>query len=374
MVRFQEMMGKQLPEEPADGRFNGVGGKVEVACRRTIPMSMETVDMEKVPGTISSIELKDSEAPLLLSIWAQKALGLVIDVEANTAYSKKLDLELRLVQYKGLPAIRLMPGIEEADSVAMMASSHIDLEELDGITPEETVIYEAEIEDQVGDEDEAEDEWKKLGSERHLPIQEGEVKILNKGKKKELGERLQDMEKEDSALWSTLGSTVRRPRKLLPRGCKTFLMEIFAGAATLSCLAAQMGLDISRPVDINYYPEYDLLKKENRDKIWSQVEKDDPFLITLAPVCGPWSMWQNYNLSLGGETEEKIYQQRKEWYPVVCWMIDLAKSRLEKGREVLMENPWGSLMWSLKCVEKLLATNPTNVYTGEPLEVQRIDQ
>ena len=374
MVRFQELMGKQLPEEPADGRFNGVGGKVEVACRRTIPMSMETVDMDQVPGTISSIELKDSDAPLLLSIWAQKALGLVIDVDANTAYSKKLDLELRLVQYKGLPAIRLMPGIEEVDSVAMMASSNIDLEELDGINPEETLVYEAEIEDLKGDEDEADEEWKKFGSERHLPIQEGEVKILNKGKKKELGERLQDMEKEDSALWSTLGSTVRRPRKLLPRGCKTFLMEIFAGAATLSCLAAQMGLDISRPVDINYYPEYDLLKKENRDKIWSQVEKDDPFLITLAPVCGPWSMWQNYNLSLGGETEEKIYQKRKEWYPVVCWMMDLAKSRLEKGREVLMENPWGSLMWSLKCVERFLSTNPINVYTGEPLEVQRIDQ
>lgn len=337
MLRFQEMMGKQLPEEPAEGRFNGVGGKVEVSCRRTIPMSMETVDMDRVPGTISSIELKDSDAPLLLSIWAQKALGLIIDVEANTAYSKKLDVELRLVNYKGLPAIRLMAGVEEADSVAMLASSIIDLEELDGITQQED--EEQEPQEEKEDAEDENGDWIEEGSERHLPIQEGEVKILNKGKKKELGERLQDMEKEDSALWSTLGSAVRRPRKMLPRGCKTFLMEIFAGAATLSCLAAQMGLDISSPIDIDYYPEYDLLKKENRDKIWQQVEKDDPFLVTMAPVCGPWSMWQNYNVTRSPEIEAKIYQQRKEWYPVVCWMMDLARSRIEKGREVLMENP-----------------------------------
>ena len=374
MTRFQEMMGKQLPEEPADGRFNGVGGKVEVACRRTIPMSMETVDMDQVPGTISSIELKDSDAPLLLSIWAQKALGLVIDVEANTAYSKKLDLELKLINYKGLPAIRLLPGVEEVDSVAMLASTTINLEELDGVNVEETMEVEAENEEPKKNEDKDEEEWKNLGKEKHVPFQEGDVKILNKGKKKELEERLHEMEKEDSALWSTLGTEVRRPRRLLPRGCKTFLMEIFAGAATLSCLAAQMGLDISRPVDINYYPEYDLLKKENRDKISRQIEKDDPFLITLAPVCGPWSMWQNYNMSRGGETEAKILQQRKEWYPVVRWMMELIQGRLEKGREVLMENPWGSLMWSLKCVERFLSTNPVNVYTGEPLEVQRIDQ
>ena len=372
MQRFQEYMGVQLQEEPADGRFNGVGGRVEVACKRTIPMNMETVDDDYVPGLISSIELKDSEAPLLLSIWAQKALGLVIDVEANTAYSKKLDKELKLVQFKGLPAIKLLPGVKESDSIALVSTS-INLEELDGIADEESQerMEEEEEAGQEGGEQVCEEE---AGFEKHLPIQDEEIKILNRGKKKELSERLQDMEKEDSALWSTLGTTVRRPKRLLPRGCKTFLLEIFAGAATLSCLAAQMGLTISNPVDLSFYPEDDLLKKENRDRLSRQIEQEDPFLVTLAPVCGPWSMWQNYNMTRGEEIEEKIWKERKEWYPVICWIMDLVKSRLQKGREVLVENPWGSKLWSLKCVEKLMNSNPINLYTGEPLEIQRIDQ
>ena len=68
----------------ADGKFKGVGGKVMVSCKRTIPMRMKTLDEEMVPGTIASIELSDSDAPLLLSAGAQQKLGLVLDMGNNT--------------------------------------------------------------------------------------------------------------------------------------------------------------------------------------------------------------------------------------------------------------------------------------------------
>ena len=91
MVKFHQMNGVLPPAEPADGRFKGVGGRVEVTCKRTIPMHLKTLDEEYVPGTITSIELQDSDAPLLLSSGAQKTLGLVIDMGKHTVYSRTLD-------------------------------------------------------------------------------------------------------------------------------------------------------------------------------------------------------------------------------------------------------------------------------------------
>ena len=75
LQRFAEAHG-HLPEiEEAMGKFRGVGGKVMVAGKRTIAMKMRTLDDEMIAGTIASIELQDSEAPLLLSAQAQQALG-----------------------------------------------------------------------------------------------------------------------------------------------------------------------------------------------------------------------------------------------------------------------------------------------------------
>ena len=58
---------------------------------KTIPTSMATLDGEWVPGSIVSVELANSDAPLLLNPHEQKRLGLVIDTAAGTVY-KKLEL------------------------------------------------------------------------------------------------------------------------------------------------------------------------------------------------------------------------------------------------------------------------------------------
>ena len=51
---------------------------------------------------------------------------------------------------------------------------------------------------------------------RHMPAVEGSVKVLNKKQKKHLQESLEDMEKEDCALWSTLSKENKRPSRMLP--------------------------------------------------------------------------------------------------------------------------------------------------------------
>ena len=203
--------------------------------------------------------------------------------------------------------------------------------------------------------------------ENHLSLLDENIKVLTKGQKKHLQESLTELEQQDSALWSTVSQKPRQPKKMMPRGCKSFIFELFAGAATLTILAAQAGMPVSTPVDIQYDPAYDLLNPSNRAAIGQRIQEEDPFLLSITPVCGPWSVWQNVNLAKGGDTAEFFMHQRKLRYPVVKWVCDLVRSRLSKGREVMLENPWGSLIWRLLCMEKLIDSQPYNVATSELL-------
>ena len=358
MAKFQTMVGVDVKTEPADGRFRGVGGRVEVTCKRTIPINMMTSDKQVTPGMITSIELQDSDAPLLISSKAQRKLGLILDMSNMTAYSKVLDKELELEDYNGLPAIRLWPGGFDADNIAL-----VGVEEVKEEWPKES-----------GKEPEENESMKMSGENRHLPLSSGRLRSMTRGQKKQLQESLEVMEKEDSALWSTISERPRRLKRMLPKGCKTFMMELFAGAATLSYLALQYGLAVSPPVDVLYGKHHDLLDPEVRKSISRNIEDDDPYLLVLAPVCGPWSNWQNVNMSKSLETCEKIQEERKKWYPVINWIADTIRGRLAKGREVLLENPWGSLLWRLRSMEKLIEDGTINQGTGETLEVVRADQ
>ena len=85
-------------------------------------------------------------------------------------------------------------------------------------------------------------------------------------------------------------------------------------------MAVHMGFNISSPIDVIYDNRYDLLQKANRDKIDQMIEEDDPFLLSMSPVCGPWSSWQNVNMSKSEELYEKIMADRKSWYPVLKWL------------------------------------------------------
>ena len=52
----------------------------------------------------------------------------------------------------------------------------------------------------------------------------------------------------------------------------------------------------------------------------------------------------------------------------------MVRSRLQKGRKVLVENPWPSELWNTLCMNKLIAEAPTDAESGECLELVRGDQ
>ena len=149
-----------------------------------------------------------------------------------------------------------------------------------------------------------------------------------------------DLRKKDRLVWNRLCPGEARRRPALPRGCKTFLMEIFAGCAMLSTLAHYAGLPVSEPVDILYDPLHDLQTDAGRRHVEDRIAADDPYLVTFAPVCGPWSTtWQRVNMAKNPELMEQIESQRHAWKPVIRWMAKVAADRLKKGRQVLIENP-----------------------------------
>ena len=293
-----------------------------------------------------------------------------------TVYSQTLKNELEVLDRDGLPGIRLMPS-DNSEEPAYVLHAHESPRE-SGVQDFSLVMDDEESVDPDVPED-GDKENKKIIVEEdclgYVPLADSKIKVMSRGLKKQLQNAAEVVSREDYAMWATLRKErPSRRNRALPRGCKTFIMELFAGAATLSVILASWGLQVAEPIDYLYNKDYDLLKPSVRKEISKRIEDEDPFLLSISPVCGPWSSFQNINLAKGGETEQKILDDRRKWYPVLSWVADEIRKRLAKGREVQLEHPWGSLLWQLNCMEKLMNEQPFNVFTGEFLELIKLDQ
>ena len=67
-------------------------------------------------------------------------------------------------------------------------------------------------------------------------------------------------------------------------------------------------------------------------------------------------------------------KNRKQWIPVIKWMYGIIERRLEKGRHVLVENPWNSAMWSCKASYEFFNKEHKDVGTTELIECVKVDQ
>ena len=307
---------------------------------------------------------------------------------------------LELVDRDGLPAVRLIPTNDVETDMALRAEHTLELpmsessstmssNETTAHSPTSTSSFETsssnvtsspnstssgtgEAFGTVYDKHKIEEE----DTLNYVNLAESPRKVMTRGQRKVMQESMQNVHREDLALWGTLRHEqgLRKPGRLLPFGCKCFLMELFAGAAMVTALAASWGLPVGKPIDVNLDPLHDLLKPANREMIGKYIDDMDPFVLIAGPKCGPWSAWQHINASRSFEMEERIYGERRRWYPVFKWLIDVFKSRLRKGRHIMMEHPWTSAAWTIKCMEDFLHARPYHEETNEPVEVMKIDQ
>ena len=301
------LTGQHFELLPHEGRVRGVGGNVQVVGLRRIPVLFALKNGDIASGTITSTELSGSEAPLLLSTRAQKALGLVIDTEEHTVYSKRMNQYLELVDRDGLPAIRLIPSTEDETDIALQAEISSAQEEdsvdmssnaTDATSPSSTSSLSSPMTSNCTssqkstsmDTSSQESRLDKSAIEEedtlsYVNLAESPRKVMTRGQRKMMTESTEAVHKEDLALWGTLRhhQGLRRPGRLLPSGCRCFLMELFAGAAILTTMAAAWGLPVGRPIDVCYDPGHDLLKPSNRQVIGDYIGHMDPFILIAGP-------------------------------------------------------------------------------------------
>ena len=341
----------------------GINGSVQTGGVRHLNLCLELVDGGIAQGDLQSIELCDSDAPLLLSVQAQEALGLIIDVAGEVVHPQTLGQDLKLVFKDGLLAIRLLPGDlgDGPGDTRPMTTSRDD----DGRPPSSTTeMPEWEI---------VENDVPRDAEVGFLALDEETPHVMNRHQHGRVKEGTATVKSHDRHLWNQIRprrpARQRRPSEL-PRGCRTFLLEIFAGAAILSQVAFQdFGMPVYQPIDLN--TGFDLLTVEGRTAVDQIIEKDDPFAISFAPVCTPWTSWTNI---LTGRAKENVMKNRKQWIPVIKWMYGIIERRLEKGRHVLVENPWNSAMWSCKASYEFFNKEHKDVGTTELIECVKVDQ
>ncbi|CAE7485137.1 RE2 [Symbiodinium sp. CCMP2592] len=433
-----------LEETEATG-LNGIGGKVRSVGKRTFTITLQLQDGTLAEGTVESIELAGSTAPLLLSCRAQKQMGLVLDLEEGTAFSKKFGRHLEVVDRDGLPAVRLLPLQDPAEPAGQehFAMSAIEEEE-DGPRPADEKDFwqyqdggwirthinsrsflfdprrepteDPEIDAEVcglpfrrtvaigphgGLQNEFRDHWLNLETENVEEYQDGpwtgytyftkgppeqtteepgkEVslyaafdeeaaarRVLTKGQKRHLAESADAALKKDAAMWSQLVEepSYHNVKRLLPKGCRSFLLEFFAGAAAVTLMASSLGLPTSVPVDF-HTPQGDLTKPEVRQQLWDYVETEDPYLMVIAPTGLPWSRSP-------ARRNRELQEERKHWYPVAQWLSELIRHRVRKGRQVALGSSWGSWLWELRCFRE--AYGEEDPITNQNLEVISFDR
>ena len=74
---------------------------------------------------------------------------------------------------------------------------------------------------------------------------------------------------------------------------KIDFLELFAGAARVSQMAAQSGLRCGQPIDLR--AGFDLSNLQSQKKVLDILDKQQPTIVFMAPVCGPFSQLQNLN-------------------------------------------------------------------------------
>ncbi|CAE7885681.1 unnamed protein product, partial [Symbiodinium necroappetens] len=318
MKKFVEASGHEFCPLQQSSRqtLRGIGGRVQALGKRTIPISLELQDGNLTHGSIESIELEGSEAPLLLSCFAQKQLGIVLDLGNLTAHSRLFGQDLTLEDREGLPAVRLLPFNDQyQQQFAMMVEKDTpaaettqpdqdiaeeEVHESDfwqhqegvwvrvHVVPRESLYdpraepsAEGDIEASVlhcavrrtvaiveatGEKAEFRDQWlplrpdeldtrgyldgpwkgytyfyrdyehahEELKEDRNhestgmfAAFDEEKPVVLSRGQKKALREHSDNLGREDAAMWAELKGTpdYRRASRLLPRGCRYFVLE-----------------------------------------------------------------------------------------------------------------------------------------------------
>ena len=69
------------------------------------------------------------------------------------------------------------------------------------------------------------------------------------------------------------------------------------------------------------------------------ILKQEPEVVYMAPLSGPWCNWSN------SKTDEQRHIDRQKALPMVRFCAQVAVHQLVRGRKFIIENPRDSAIW-----------------------------
>ena len=126
---------------------------------------------------------------------------------------------------------------------------------------------------------------------------------------------------------------------------KIDFLELFAGTARMSQMAAQSGLRCGQPIDLR--TGFDLSNPQSQKKVRDILDKQQPTIVFMAPVCGPFSQLQNLH-------SPHVHEKMKRAMPMIDFCVKIAEYQIRRGRYFIIENPQTSRVWYTKSFQKLL--------------------
>ena len=170
---------------------------------------------------------------------------------------------------------------------------------------------------------------------------------LKAGTQKSLLSNVREIRDLWKAEAEVLTMTTERSRKL--RGCKADLIEVYAGAAHITEVAAKAGLRTVEPIDQIYGIN---MSKEGKGNIVELVETRRPYLTVYEIECRLWGPLTNLNFYYRPEVLEAL---RKAERSAVLSMSRHCERIHGEGRIFLIENPAHSQLWNEKCMQHLMS-------------------
>ena len=127
---------------------------------------------------------------------------------------------------------------------------------------------------------------------------------------------------------------------------KIHVLEVFAGSARLSQCCALTGLKVGTPIDIR--TGFDIMTSKGRQMVLDIIREQQPDVVWLGSVCGPWSIMQNIN------DPKVVAEKRAKYLPMIDFVSSIARYQLSRGLYFIIENPQKSKIWTLKSIVELM--------------------
>ena len=111
------------------------------------------------------------------------------------------------------------------------------------------------------------------------------------------------------------------------------------------------GYEACTPLDIS--GGWNVFNPQHRRQALELIDRENPYLVTIAYPCGPWSPWQHMS-----PDQDKVWEKRLQWIPILKWIRNVVQHQQRKGGKVLLENPKTSAAWDTQELRSLEVTNP----------------